>query len=266
MIINRNNSNFKVCSTNIEFWETFNNGNWEKETFKILEDNISQTDIIVDIGAWIGPISLYLANKVKQCYAFEPDPTAYLVLKENLKLNTNNIKNVKIFNKAITADGNDIDLFSRFSFGDSGSSILERVKSTNIMIKAKSRSFSSFVISEKIKQLDFIKIDIEGGEFFILPSMKKEIQYFKPTMLVSFHYNALVEYYFKKILPLGIIRRIYRFLNLKFIHKRAKSKMIETVESLECNNITDQNGNLINTSRLQNMNLSEIDMLLFKWS
>lgn len=265
MNIKRNNTTFITNDQNIEFWEKFNNGDWEKETFQILDNNINSSNIIVDIGAWIGPISLYLASKVKYCYSFEPDPKAYSNFSENLKLNES-IKNIKAFNKAITTDGKDLKLYSRHSHGDSGSSILKRIKSTNRFYQVESITFKDFIVSEKIDKLDLIKMDIEGGEFFVIPSMLEEIKRFRPTMLISFHYDALVEYYMQKIIPFGILRRIYRIFNFDFIKNKAKLKMIETVNLLGCKNITDQDGSAINISKLYKINLSTIDMLLFKWN
>lgn len=268
MKVCRNSICFNTNNENEEFWAKFSDGTWEEETIRILDDHLKSDDVMVDIGAWIGPISLYSSQKVKQCYSFEPDPIAFKNFSESILLNSDAIINIKPFNKAITTNGKNIKLFSRYTHGDSGSSILRRVKSTNKYYQVESTTFSKFIEDEKIEKIDFIKMDIEGGEFFILPFMKDEIEKFKPTILISFHYAVLVEYYEQKLFPLGLLRKLYRFIDSKklFVKKKVNRKMIEVIASLGCENISDVQGNKQNISELENIDLSTIDMLLFKWN
>lgn len=62
-------------------------------------------DIVVDIGAHVGVVSIYLAKKYPfiKVYAIEPDPNNYSCFKRNIALN--NVTNVMAINKAITGDG-----------------------------------------------------------------------------------------------------------------------------------------------------------------
>lgn len=62
-------------------------------------------DVIVDVGANIGVLSLYLAMKYPfvKIYAIEPDPTSYECLRKNVELNR--LANVVAINMAISGDG-----------------------------------------------------------------------------------------------------------------------------------------------------------------
>jgi FkbM family methyltransferase len=183
---------------------------------------------VVDIGAWIGPVSLYVASKTTRCFSFEPDPVAFKELTNNINLNKDLSAKIEVFNKAVTPDGKKVTLFSRFDYGDSGSSLLKRVKSTNQFVEVESVVFENFLAEKNISKVDFIKMDIEGGEFFVLPQMLPFLRKQKPSLLVSLHFSALCEYLELKYFPWGWMRRIYRLLDSdKSFLKREANKIIQ---------------------------------------
>jgi polysaccharide biosynthesis protein PslF len=69
-------------------------------------------DTVVDIGAHVGVVSIYLAKKYPfiKIYAIEPEPSNYDCLKRNIELN--GITNVIAINKAISRDGQKRTLYS----------------------------------------------------------------------------------------------------------------------------------------------------------
>jgi hypothetical protein len=75
---------------NPNFWEMVSSNIWEPYTFDILEKFLSKQHSYLDIGAWVGPTTLFGAQLAKKCYAFEPDPVAYSALIRNLDLNPHN--------------------------------------------------------------------------------------------------------------------------------------------------------------------------------
>lgn len=62
-------------------------------------------DTVLDIGAHVGVVSIYLARKYPfiKVYAVEPDPLNYGCLKRNIELN--GVTNVTAINKAVSGDG-----------------------------------------------------------------------------------------------------------------------------------------------------------------
>src|SRR5579863_3379918 len=82
---------------------------------EILEDEYALTriefrpgDVVVDVGANIGIVALYLARKHPdiRIIAIEPVPTTYQHLQENIDLN--GVRNVTGLNCAVTRDGRDL--------------------------------------------------------------------------------------------------------------------------------------------------------------
>jgi FkbM family methyltransferase len=62
-------------------------------------------DVVLDVGAHVGVMSIYLAKKYPfiHVYAVEPEPTKFTCLKRNIELN--GASNVTAINKAVSGDG-----------------------------------------------------------------------------------------------------------------------------------------------------------------
>lgn len=167
------------------FWKRLQNGKWEKETFDIFDRFLDKEHSYIDIGAWIGPTVLYGAQISKHCYAVEPDYVAYQSLKSNIALNKNLMENITLYNGAISNKTGKTSISGKFNLGDSMSSILEK-NSVNVL-SVECLKFKDFMNRFKIKDCNFIKIDTEGAEVLILPSMSEYIAQNKPTIHLSLH-------------------------------------------------------------------------------
>ena len=75
-----------VAGRHDDFWETCENG-WEEATFDVLVSQLAQGSTFVDVGAWIGPMTLVAAACGARVVAYEPDPTAADELAENVAVN-----------------------------------------------------------------------------------------------------------------------------------------------------------------------------------
>jgi len=101
--INRFGITFEVVCTNFNtnFWMNNFSEGWEQSTFDFIIPRLDQNKVFIDIGAWIGPISLVASHFSQKCICFEPDEVAYQEFRDNIKLN--GINNIILENKAISA-------------------------------------------------------------------------------------------------------------------------------------------------------------------
>lgn len=179
-----------------DFWTRVDTGRWEPRTYHIFDEFISAETLFLDIGAWIGSTVLYAAQKAQRAVAFEPDPIAFSTLKANLEANSVNpwVERVEIVNKAVNADGADLVLGNRRDGGDSMSSVLFEESSTRWTVKGAA-------IAEVIENYSqpnqpvFLKIDIEGGEYSLIPAMRDILADPRVTAVVSMHPGFLRESY-----------------------------------------------------------------------
>jgi FkbM family methyltransferase len=180
-----------IAEAGIEFhyWERFQT-DWEPETFRLLDGIIFDDSVVLDIGGYIGPIAFYAARKCRKVTSFEPDPVAFSRFARNLAANPD-ITNLTIEESAIsTADG-EIDLFPMekgFGFGISASSLLQGDAAP---VKVRTRDVLSPDIAQLVRNADLVKIDIEGGEYELIPYMAGLLEEVRPNLYLSLHGERL---------------------------------------------------------------------------
>jgi FkbM family methyltransferase len=228
---------FRVCTgQNKGTWEYINSGQWEPHTFKILDFFTDQDDIVIDLGCWSGVISLYLANKVKTIYAIDPDPVCFDELIKNMALNPQIKSAINPYRIAISDKKDILKLYAREQYGKSSTSILARRRDLEYSEKVTTLSILDFITQEHISHVDFIKMDVEGAEFSILPKVGEALKKMNfPTLYISFHYQYLNEniYYdlITSVFLSKLLLKIEKILNINFfqnkIHRILKDLFVE---------------------------------------
>lgn len=179
---------FRCDPDHVSFWQKVNRNSWEPHTFTILDKLISPSSTYCDIGAWIGPTVLYAANSCKRVFCLEPDRTAYMYLLQNIKLNK--FDNIMPFHFALAAEEKISRMASpRGKQGDSMTSLLtpDRANSMEVLCI----TWSTWVNLLGNPVIDCMKMDIEGGEFTLLPSMAGYLQENRPGLYLSLHPHLL---------------------------------------------------------------------------
>ena len=163
-------------------------GNYEVKETKLVKKIIKKNMSIIDAGANFGWYSLMFANLIgknskSRIYSFEPIPEVFKELNLNIKLN--HFKNIKTFNCALGSKNSNVKLgVPYFNFiGSSGatSEFLNFSKKINCRI----HTIDTIVKLNKIKNIDFLKADIEGGELNLLKGAEKTLQLHKPKIFIE---------------------------------------------------------------------------------
>ncbi len=175
------NENYKCNPMMINFWNMFAEGRWEKDLIEYLHNYLNSDSVFLDVGAWIGPTVLYAAKRCKTVYCFEPNKRTFKTLENNIKLN--GLRNVVPINAALSDKSGQM-IFSRFG-DDSTFSALNPSNEGEIVDVI---GWSDWINAQEI---DFIKTDIEGGEFSLIPSMKTYLMDHKPIVHLSTHCQYL---------------------------------------------------------------------------
>ena len=135
--------------------------------------HIKDGDIIYDVGANIGVISLLLSGtksaKNTKVYSFEPEPKNFNQLLKNIKLN-NQQDNIFPNQLALGKEKGTLDLFVRGEAGEGRHSIAASKGSTGT-IKIDIETCSAFAASCGDSP-DLVKIDVEGAEGQVLAGME----------------------------------------------------------------------------------------------
>lgn len=122
--------------------------------------NLPANPKVIDIGAHVGVVSMYLAKKYgAEVWAYEPLPENYRRLVLNIERNGLQDK-VHPFNLAVTGDGRDVNITANMT-NSGGNSIYDGGE-----VAAHSTTFAE--ILKQTGAVDLLKIDCEGAEFEIL--------------------------------------------------------------------------------------------------
>lgn len=167
---------------------------WEEKSIDYFYDNIPSDKpiTVVDIGAQTGLYTLYAKHLPQSTfYSFEPFLQSYNVLNDNIALNK--ITNVKTYNIGIS--------------NYKGETILNTSKSHNGLhtIGSKPTRFRDIapitinvdtldnLFYEKDISVDFMKIDTEGWEYYILEGGKKTIEKYKPMIQLEWNKENMAQ-------------------------------------------------------------------------
>jgi FkbM family methyltransferase len=143
------------------FWRKAEAGGWEDATLRFVEATTDADTIFIDIGAWIGPVSLLAAARAKRVIAIEPDPVAALELEEIVALNE---APVEIWRAGIDAAKGSLRLYAKTGFGDTMTSSLGDPSGEAIGVSAVTFEDISAAIGSGPEKV-VVKMDVEGHEF-----------------------------------------------------------------------------------------------------
>ena len=171
------------------FWKMTQSGDWEDDTLRFIVDHVTPQTTVLDIGAWIGPITMLASKLGHHVYSVEPDPVARKTLVKNVALN--NIVNNTIFDKAISEEAGELKLYSPKIMGDSQTSALAPNDGESVSVPTMSLADLSKWAPED-KPL-VVKIDIEGFEFPLAPAIYRLMEDRKPFLHISLHPKILAK-------------------------------------------------------------------------
>lgn len=125
---------------------------------------MKNSERVLDVGANIGLYSLHASRSVGKkgkVISIEPDPVVYNQLVHNLEIN--GIRNTETHNLALGSKNGFEDLLVN---SDSGFNSLGATGRGEVVkrVAVKVMTLDSFAAEHKLKDVDFIKIDVEGFE------------------------------------------------------------------------------------------------------
>lgn len=190
---NHKNPNYPISITNETLRitpQTFTSktSRWEEASVDYFFDNVP-TDkpvSIVDIGAQSGLYSLYAKYLPQSTFhSFEPFPQTYRLLNDNIMLN--GITNVKTYNLGISNYTGECVLNTSKSHNGLHTLSSTPLRFQDIVpLKIKVDTIDNLFYENNIP-VDFIKIDTEGWEYYILQGAKNTIQKYKPFIQIEWN-------------------------------------------------------------------------------
>lgn len=138
------------------------------------------TDTVVDIGGNIGMFSIYVKKKFGcKVIAFEPVLMNYEQFKQNILLNGLSLTDIELHNVAITdREGDKIKIGTPID--NTGAS--SEFNQGGVMSTCSTETIDKYITPD----CTYLKIDCEGGEYKIIPSILDKLNQFK-HIGIEFH-------------------------------------------------------------------------------
>jgi FkbM family methyltransferase len=172
------------------FWGKVQRGEWEPETYREIDRHVTAETVFLDLGANIGAITLYAAHKASRVICLEPDPISHAKLLANIQVNPAVADKISVIAKAAHPAPHPIRFGSQKTGGDSMSSaILPDLKTIWTVETLTPSEINAMLPPEPVPV--FVKMDIEGGEYDLIPAARVLWNRRGLTLLMQTHQNLL---------------------------------------------------------------------------
>jgi FkbM family methyltransferase len=144
------------------------NETWVENVYRIHDWQFSSPGIFVDIGANIGAVSLFVDNfnsnrdrgsKIR-VFAVEPEPNNIALLKDNIA--NNPVERITVVENAMWYEDKLVPITQK-----GGNSSIINLNNENY-IEVSAITLETFFNKYNIKEVDVMKIDVEGAEFDLI--------------------------------------------------------------------------------------------------
>lgn len=164
----------------------FLSGEYEPANTSIFLESLNKGDVLYDVGAHVGYYSLLASNLVGptgQTIAFEPRPLNAHYLRRHVR--SNQCRNVQLVQACVGETSGSCRFEVRTGSGTGHIS-----RNGNMIVPIV--SLDELYREKKLPTPNFIKIDVEGAEIFVLKGSKEIIAEVRPTILVATHGDELL--------------------------------------------------------------------------
>lgn len=139
-------------------------------SYGIKDIQLKPNDILVDVGANIGIISIYMVKKFGcKAICFEPIDTNIENFKTNILLNDLNPSDFEIHQKAVTDKDDDILKIGKSKYNTGGCTIF--YNENYEVIDVETTTLNKYITPD----VKYLKIDCEGGEHDLIPNIKHNL-------------------------------------------------------------------------------------------
>ena len=187
--VTRNGVKYDLIVNDYMQWFIFANmpdNSWRYALKRISHNGPSA--VVIDVGANVGAFSLGLAKGCLDCgitkieiVSFEPNPNVYERLLGNI---ANNINLKPLINTEILAIGSQIGMMGMvFEPENTGHGRISDADGNYVSVEM--TTLDKYFKDKNLQRLDFIKIDVEGYEPFVIDGAIQTIKIHKPDIYIE---------------------------------------------------------------------------------
>lgn len=165
-------------------------GCWEPECTRIFKEMLPEGAKVLELGANIGYYALLAALSAERVYAIEPEPHNVALLRANVALNLWDDR-IEVYELAAS------DSVGKASLYVSENRAEHKLAESSDLPRGSYIDIETTTIDEflKGKEVDVIRMDVEGAEWFIIKGMRNILEGNNPLILIiEVHPNFIRDY------------------------------------------------------------------------
>jgi FkbM family methyltransferase len=128
--------------------------NWILGDYRLPHDLVREGDVVVDVGANIGELGLWVADRGGRYVAFEPDPKAFRALRKNVSGD--------LYDVALSDDNGSTHFYLNTAEADS--SLFQPAASDDVVVVRKARLDDFLEEIGRFDRIRLLKVEAEGME------------------------------------------------------------------------------------------------------
>ncbi len=196
--IQRNGVSFTIRPNDLVQWFLYADPSEQygiQELVQLLDPQ-RESYVIFDIGANCGQFCLNAAQKLTSIekkadfYAFEPNPYVFQFLSRNLKQNPHLQSSIHLQSVGLGEKPETLTIQMPIRNSGAGSILRDYQHEPNEMHEIEIDTLDDFVAEKQITHVDFIKLDVECFEPYVLKGGENTISTYKPDMFVEASTNC----------------------------------------------------------------------------
>lgn len=201
---------------------------WEE--FNLIKDRFKSNTVFIDVGANIGYYSIWASKFISsgKIYSFEPSEINFKRLNENITCN-NLASQIVSIQKAVAASSGVISMTAGL---DTLNHIVNNdTKDENANIaKVDCISLDDFSQKENISFIDYLKIDVEGFEFYVLVGAERLLKEKRVGVVQLEINNALLHSGYTVQAMLDLLKKYSYILCYYDVNKKKLQKIKYTLK------------------------------------
>lgn len=163
---------------------------YEPDMVALFASVVSAPDQVLDIGANIGCTSILFGELAKRVVSFEPSPSTFRFLRRNIS--DSGLTNIDLQNYGLGSAAARLKImFSGAS--RAGAFVANHAKASegHITEDIEIQRLDDVFAHLPVPRVDFIKIDVEGFEIFVIDGAAKTIGQFRPVVVLEMNHWCL---------------------------------------------------------------------------
>jgi FkbM family methyltransferase len=164
--------------------------NFEPQMVDLFGSLIRKDSIVLDIGANIGLTTILFSELAERVISFEPSPTTFNLLVENVS--QANSQNVRLLNYALGAEKIESEItYSPANRAGGFVSNQTKASTGHVIERIQIIKLDDAFAEYKLPRVDFVKIDVEGFEKFVIQGARKVLDKFNPVVVMELNHWCL---------------------------------------------------------------------------